>query len=66
MTCVGTLGCSSGKHQVTVIITDDSQGHQLSGCAWNDEHGVSVTPETSGAWDAYSKVSGQISCIRVD
>jgi hypothetical protein len=49
-----------------VIITDDSQGHQLSGCAWNDEHGVSVTPETSGAWDAYSKVSGQISCIRVD
>ncbi|KAG2351306.1 hypothetical protein BDR07DRAFT_1203624, partial [Suillus spraguei] len=28
----------------------------LFGFAWNDEHGVSVTPETSGTWDAYSKV----------
>ncbi|KAG2066445.1 hypothetical protein BDR04DRAFT_1106629 [Suillus decipiens] len=29
----------------------------LSGFAWSDEHGVGVTPETSGAWDAHTKVS---------
>ncbi|KAG2035045.1 hypothetical protein BDR03DRAFT_813402, partial [Suillus americanus] len=28
----------------------------LSGFSWGDERGVSVTPETSGAWDAYSRV----------
>ncbi|KAG2068928.1 hypothetical protein BDR04DRAFT_1102554 [Suillus decipiens] len=29
----------------------------FSGFAWNDEHGVGVTPETSGTWDAHTKVS---------
>ncbi|KAG2355842.1 hypothetical protein BDR07DRAFT_1492666 [Suillus spraguei] len=27
----------------------------LSVFSWNDEHSVSVTPETSGAWDAHTK-----------
>ncbi|KAG2357571.1 hypothetical protein BDR07DRAFT_1211117, partial [Suillus spraguei] len=31
----------------------------LFGFAWNDEHGVFVTPETSGTWDAYSKAHPQ-------
>ncbi|KAG2364288.1 hypothetical protein BDR07DRAFT_1280085 [Suillus spraguei] len=32
---------------------------KLSGFAWNDEHGVSVTPETSGTWDTYSQAHPQ-------
>ncbi|KAG2072132.1 hypothetical protein BDR04DRAFT_1153634 [Suillus decipiens] len=31
----------------------------LSGFAWSDEHGVGVTPETSGTWDTHTKAHPQ-------
>ncbi|KAG2362222.1 hypothetical protein BDR07DRAFT_1485009 [Suillus spraguei] len=41
----------SPKKQYSVVKNIKS----LSGFSWDDERSVSVTPETSGAWDAHTK-----------